>query len=120
MTGDGEASVWFRFVVAALATWRLTHLLVLEDGPFDLLVRLRVVLGRAGRLLDCFFCLSVWIAAPLALVVTAKPAIWLCVWPALSAIACIVHRALEPPVVIQPMQGDARDQEREDDVLLRT
>jgi hypothetical protein len=109
MTGVGESAVWFRFVVAALATWRITHLLVLEDGPFDLLVRLRAVLGRAGRLIDCFYCCSVWIAAPLALFVTTAPATWLCVWPALSAIACILHRALDPPVVIQ----------KDDDVVLR-
>ena len=113
--GEAEASLWFRFVVAALATWRITHLLALEDGPFDRLVRLRALLGRVGRLLDCFYCLSIWIAAPLALFVTTKPAIWLCVWPALSAIACIVHRALEPPVVIQPMQAEG-----DEDVVLRS
>jgi hypothetical protein len=110
MTGEGEASLWFRLLVAALATWRITHLLALEDGPFDLLVRLRAVLGRAGRLLDCFTCLSIWIAAPLALFVTTKLSIWLCVWPALSGIACIVHRAIEPPVVIQPIEAERGDE----------
>jgi hypothetical protein len=107
-------SPWFRFVVAALATWRLTHLLALEDGPFDLLARLRAALGRAGRLLDCFQCLSLWIAAPLALFVTTRASAWWCVWLALSAVACLIQRATEPSVVVQPMtEGDP-------DVLLRT
>jgi hypothetical protein len=110
----GEGSLWFRFVVAALATWRLTHLLAFEDGPFALVARVRAAAGRAGRLFDCFYCLSVWIAAPLALFVTKTPVVWLCVWPALSGVACIVHRATSAPVVMQPVpEGDQ-------DALLRT
>ena len=49
-----------RFVLAALATWRLSHLLANEDGPADVIVRFRALLGQslAGELLDCFNCLS--------------------------------------------------------------
>jgi hypothetical protein len=45
-----------RFVLAALATWRVTHLLVAEDGPADVVVRLRrrAGFGWAGDVLDCF------------------------------------------------------------------
>ena len=112
MTGvDGP---WFRFLVAALATWRVTHLLALEDGPFDVLARLRGALGRAGGLLDCFQCLSLWIAAPLALLVTRRASSWWYVWLALSAAACLIQRAAEPSVVVQPLpEGDP-------DALLRT
>jgi hypothetical protein len=82
-----------RFVLAALVTWRLTHLFVAEDGPADIVVRLRRLMGDsvAGRAMDCFYCLSVWIAAPLTLVVTRS---WdaLLVWPALSAAACLFER----------------------------
>ena len=105
----GETSLWFRFVVAALATWRLTHLVVLEDGPFDVIARVRGALGRAGRVLDCFYCTSIWIAAPLALFVTTRPVAWLCVWPALSGLACIVHRASEPPLVAPPPPAGSED-----------
>ena len=38
-------SVWMKFVVAALATWRVTHLLASEDGPADIVVRVRRRLG---------------------------------------------------------------------------
>src|SRR5262245_666034 len=43
-----------RFVLAVLATWRLTHLLAREDGPAESLARLRAHLGSslAGKLMD--------------------------------------------------------------------
>jgi hypothetical protein len=55
-----------RFIVSALATWRIAHLLAAEDGPGDAVVRVRARLGEswAGSLMDCFACLSVWVAAP--------------------------------------------------------
>ena len=36
VAGGGEFVI--RFVVCALAAWRLTHLVVAEDGPGDLMV----------------------------------------------------------------------------------
>src|SRR5438046_551393 len=58
----------FTLIVATLALWRLTHLFWGEDGPGDLFVRLRRLAGQGfwGSLLDCFYCLSLWFAAPLA------------------------------------------------------
>ena len=37
-----------RLVLAALAVWRLTHLLAEEDGPWGLVARLRGLAGRGG------------------------------------------------------------------------
>ena len=39
-----------------------------EDGPWDIVVRVRRVVGDGfcGKLLDCFYYLSSWVAAPLA------------------------------------------------------
>jgi hypothetical protein len=58
----------YRLVLGLLTVWRITHLLQAEDGPWDLSVRLRssVGIGFWGKLLDCFYCLSLWVAAPLA------------------------------------------------------
>ena len=55
-------------VIATLAVWRVTHLFWGEDGPWNLFVRLRRLVGDGffGSLLDCFYCLSLWMAAPLA------------------------------------------------------
>lgn len=54
------------FILGVLSVWRVTHLLQAEDGPWDLVVRLREAAGNGfwGRLLDCFHCLSLWVAVP--------------------------------------------------------
>jgi hypothetical protein len=110
-----EISTWLTFVLAVLATWRVTHLLASEDGPADLIVRFRALLGRsiAGKLMDCFNCLSLWIAAPAALFVSRRPLEWLLSWLAISGGACLLERIGQEPVVIQPMsqpaEGDSND-----------
>ena len=92
-----------RFVLAALATWRVTHLLGCEDGPADIVFRLRRRLGDSpiGGLMDCFNCLSFWVAVPAAFFVTTGPAPWAVSWVALSGAACLLER-LGP----QSAQGD--------------
>jgi hypothetical protein len=109
-------SSWLRFVLAVLATWRVTHLLANEDGPADIIVRLRVRLGdgRAGRLMDCFNCLSLWIAAPAAFLMFRRPLMWVLSWLALSGGACLLEGLREKPVVIEPVP---RPPEGESDVL---
>lgn len=99
-----ELGWWARFVLAVLATWRVTHLLANEDGPADLVVRFRARLGHglAGSLMDCFHCLSLWISAAAALFVSRKPLAWLFTWLALSGAACLLQRLGREPAVIPP------------------
>ena len=54
------------FLIATLAVWRVTHLFYGEDGPAHIFLRLRRLAGKSffGQLLDCFYCLSLWVAAP--------------------------------------------------------
>ena len=87
-------STVFRFILVVLATWRLSHLLTAEDGPADLVVRLRARLGNsmAGRAMDCFYCLSLWISAPLALWLARDVMEWVMVWWGASAGACLLNR----------------------------
>lgn len=91
-----------RFILASLATWRVTHLLVSEDGPGDLVVRLRASLGDsgAGKFMDCFNCLSFWIAAPLAFLVSRRPRDVVLLWPAISGAACILEEVVYKPGTI--------------------
>ncbi len=64
-------------ILLALATWRLTSLLVHEHGPFDIFFKLREFMGiihdaegnvagddgsLLAGLLSCFWCTSVWAA----------------------------------------------------------
>jgi hypothetical protein len=96
---------WFRLTLAVLATWRITHLLAFEDGPADILVLLRRALGNSffGKLMDCFYCLSLWVAAPLACLITNQWIEWPLFWLALSGAACLLERPAEPPVILQPI-----------------
>jgi|ERR1043165_6291549 hypothetical protein len=59
---------FYYLALGILATWRITHLFQAEDGPWDIVVRLRRGAGNGflGRIMDCFYCLSLWIAVPLA------------------------------------------------------
>jgi Protein of unknown function (DUF1360) len=68
-----------------------------EDGPANTVVRVRARLGQslAGELMDCFYCLSVWVAAPLALTVTRRPRELIGTWLALSGAACLLERVTE-------------------------
>ena len=84
-----------RFVLASLATWRVTHLLAEEDGPADAVVRIRARVGDGplGGLMDCFQCLSVWVAAPLSVALTRNRRPDPVAWFALSGAACLLEQA---------------------------
>jgi hypothetical protein len=86
-----------RLLLGILAVWRITHLLNAEDGPWEVVVRLRSMAGEGfwGQLLDCFYCLSVWIAAPFALHLGAKPSDRILLWPALSAGAILLESVID-------------------------
>lgn len=90
--GAGERA--FRFTLAGLAVWRLTHLLALEDGPADVIVKLRIRVGSGplGALMDCFDCLSIWVAAGFAPFAARRPREWIVGWLALSGLACTLQR----------------------------
>jgi hypothetical protein len=81
-------------VLGVLGVWRVTHVLFAEDGPGDVVIRLRRKAGTGfwGKLLDCFYCLSVWIAAPFALMLGSGWKARLLLWPALSAGAILIER----------------------------
>ena len=87
---------FYWLVLGILAVWRISHLLHAEDGPWDILVRLRRKAGSGfwGQLLDCFYCLSIWIAIPFALLIGASWAERLLLWPALSAGAILLERLI--------------------------
>ncbi|HJR14508.1 MAG TPA: hypothetical protein VJ833_11490 [Rhodanobacteraceae bacterium] len=106
------------FALAILATWRVTHLLAEEDGPFDSMLKLRAKLGTspAGRLMDCFQCLSLWIAAPFTFVVTRSTWIWIPAWLALSGAACLLERLGREPAEMQ-LQAPNFPEAHDHDVL---
>ncbi len=85
------------FIICSLAIWRITHLLSQEDGPFELVVKFRKLFGQGffGSLLDCFYCLSIWIAVPFALFISPNWEQAIIVWLALSGAACLLFKLTE-------------------------
>ena len=98
------------YLILGLATWRISHLLVSEEGPWDFLSKFRHLAGVRydehsspystnvfSELLTCIWCLSPWIGTILTLAYWrwSYPTI-LCSLPfALSAMAVIVNRWID-------------------------
>jgi len=59
------------YILLSLATWRITSLLVHEDGPWDIFLRLRrraglendieIPAGFFPGVLSCIWCCSIWV-----------------------------------------------------------
>lgn len=98
------------YVLLALATWRISSLLVNEDGPWSMFARLRALVGvrhddefqpmasnMVGRAFLCIWCMSVWVGLALSLLSWFWPdvAAWIVLPLALSAAAIVVSKWLE-------------------------
>lgn len=80
-------------ILGILAVWRVTHMLSAEDGPLNLFVHIRRLLGEGlfGNLMDCFMCLSVWIAAPAAALIATDWKQGIFMWLAMSGGAILLE-----------------------------
>ena len=87
----------FAFCISVLAVWRITHLLSQEDGPFDLVIKMRKLFGQGflGTLLDCFYCLSIWVAIPFVFIICDAWISRIITWFALSGAACLLFKFSE-------------------------
>lgn len=84
-----------RLVIAALVCFRLSELITVDDGPNDMLLKMRARLGAyyigadgkpvtsLGRGIICAYCVGIWIAALLALMLFPigfmTPVYWLAI-----------------------------------------
>lgn len=64
----------FAFVLACLAVYRLSRMVIAEDGPFDVFGRIRWLVykdprkhGWVQKGFSCVLCVSFWISWPIAL-----------------------------------------------------
>jgi hypothetical protein len=104
---------FYWLALTILSVWRVTHMLQAEDGPGDIFVRLRRRAGNGfwGKLLDCFYCLSVWVALPCAWLVGSDGKERFFLWLAGSAGAILVeaassHTVSPPPATYVEDQGE--------------
>jgi hypothetical protein len=82
-------------MLLALATWRLSSLLVDEDGPFDVFERVRRLANKVGmgKVFACIWCMSLWVSAALLLLYIALPSsIVISAWLSLSTVAILIER----------------------------
>jgi len=114
-----------RLLLGVLCVWRITHLLQGEDGPWDVMVHIRRAAGDGflGQLLDCFYCLSLWVAAPLAWAIGRTTLERILMWLAFSGGAILAERGTgglgqEPPRTQQALYEE--DEEDQDNVMLRS
>jgi hypothetical protein len=109
---------FYWLVLGVLSVWRVTHLLNAEDGPWNLVVRLRLWAGTGfwAGLLDCFNCLSLWIAAPVAYLIGNRPRERFFLWLALSGAAILLERVMPEETVphLYPEDRYNEDQHNED------
>ena len=107
------ASHFYWLVVGILVVWRLSHLFHAEDGPWGVMAHLRRAAGEGfwAGLLDCFYCLSLWVALPLAGLLGDGWLERLLLWPALSAGAIMLERltATESSISPAPYAEDQED-----------
>src|SRR5438270_13224912 len=100
-------------LVVLLAIWRITHLLWSEDGPADIFVSVRKLAGESflGHLLDCCYCLSLWIAVPFAWFAGVGWAQRIVIWFAFSGGAILLERltAEKAPPLTAPWSETALD-----------
>jgi Protein of unknown function (DUF1360) len=82
------------FFIGSLVVWRVTHLLSKEDGPFEIMfwIRKKAGAGFFGNLLDCFYCLSIWIAIPFAIWIGNGYKQVILLWLGFSGLACVIEK----------------------------
>jgi hypothetical protein len=111
---------FYWLLIGTLAVWRITHLLAAEDGPWEILARLRQRLGSGfwGKLMDCFYCLSVWVALPAAGWLGRSWPERILLWPALSGASVLLERATNP--AFRAGRAVYAEDEEQPNALLRT
>lgn len=84
--------------LSMLAVWRLTHMLQEEEGPFGLFSHIQAwaasrpdVNGGINHGFYCFYCLSIWVALPLAIVYAGSITSFFVWWLSLSAGAILIQ-----------------------------
>lgn len=100
---------WYLSLLGALAVWRVTHLLHRQSGPRRVLERLRRWAGETSSI-ACFYCLSLWVSVPVALVIGQGWLEQVLLWLALSTTAIaldllldLISRSTAPPAHLQPL-----------------
>lgn len=79
---------WLLLALAILACYRLARFAVIEEGPFGFMLKIRIwagvydygengePVGTLGKLFACPYCIGMWIALALAVVLFWQRPLW--------------------------------------------
>lgn len=118
---------FYWLVFGILGVWQMTHLLHAADGPWRSLQHLRAWLTRLGlgNAVTCFYCLSSWVALPVAVWIGESWSERILLWFALAGAVALVERvtqryappmatyAEDPPDPVQETEGNDNVQLRQ-------
>lgn len=80
-----------QLIIAALAVYRVSRMVAIEEGPFSLFTKIRSLAPAQTWLqrgLECPICISFWVALPVALWLGGDALTWL----ALSGVAVLLTK----------------------------
>jgi hypothetical protein len=91
-------------IIIGLAAWRLAHLLIFENGPFDVLEKVRQFVGiKPGpiegflpQLFSCMMCMTVWMSLLCYLLYVLEPMTVIMI--AAMAVALLADRFFNGPM----------------------
>jgi len=114
-----DDGLFFRFLIAALASWRVSFLLARERGPWQIFTRLRRgTVGVTGELLACVKCVGLWVAIPFTFFVRGSGWEWVVIWLALAGSVALIDEWTRQPFEWQDTSANRevdRGEERADD-----
>lgn len=87
--------IWLAFILAVLATWRVSYMIAREDGPGDVFALMRERVGQStwyGRGLHCVLCISFWLSLPAALIAGLP---WFIGWLGVAGAVTVIFFVLE-------------------------
>jgi hypothetical protein len=89
---------FYELTLGILCVWRLSHLLAAEDGPWRIFAHLRLWAGSGllGDLMDCFYCLTLWVSALTIFLFHDSWKERVLLWLACSAGAILLERLTSP------------------------
>jgi hypothetical protein len=101
-------SIYFRFLIAALATWRISFLLTREDGPGGIFASLREKSKAtfSGRFFECLKCTGMWVSIPLAFFVKGSWLELVVIWLALAGVTALIDECTRLPFEWQEPKED--------------
>jgi hypothetical protein len=95
-------TIWFVLILGSLATFRLSHLMAKESGPFAMFERIRAAVpggrGSVKEWLSCIWCFSLTASAVVCLIFWAGGLaltwnFWILHWLAFSSISLLINKA---------------------------